>query len=60
MAVTGQPLAAAGLTLTRSPGYLLNNKLGGLQSRFGGWGEENDFFPVPEIEPRFLSRPARN
>jgi hypothetical protein len=42
------------------PRYPSNRRLDGLQTQFEHWGGNEKFLPLPEIESRFLSLPARN
>jgi hypothetical protein len=58
MEVSGQFHASAALFPGKSQGYPLDRKLDGPQSRSGRCGEEKNLFPLPEIEPSLMARPA--
>jgi hypothetical protein len=58
MGKTGQLYSPLSCTTGEHLRYLLRRRLGGSQSRFRWYGEEN-LIPVLEIEPRFLGRPPR-
>jgi hypothetical protein len=53
MEVSGQPNGPAALPQGKSPSYPLDRRLGGLQSRSGRGGEENNSqgTRIPDIQP---------
>jgi hypothetical protein len=51
MEVSGHPHAPAALPPGKSPGYPVDGRLGGPQSRSGRGGEEKNSQPLPGIEP---------
>jgi hypothetical protein len=51
MEVSGQLHAPAALAQGKNPGYPLNTRLGGPQSRSGRGDEEKNSQPLPGIEP---------
>jgi len=59
MGKTGQLYSPVSCTIGKLLRYLLSRRLGGSESRFGCYGEDN-FIPLLEIEPRFLGRPNVN
>jgi hypothetical protein len=58
MDVSGQLHTPVVLPLGNNPRYPLDRRLGGTQSRYGRYGEKNNFFPLHGIEPRLLDLPA--
>jgi len=59
MGKTGQLYSPVSCTIGKRLRYLLSRRLGGSQSQFGCYGEDN-LIPLLEIEPRFLGRPTHN
>jgi hypothetical protein len=60
MEVSGQVHGPAALPPGSSTRYPLYKRLGEPQDLYGYYGEEKNLLPLPEIEPRFLGRPARS
>jgi len=60
MEVSGQLHDPTALPQGKSPRYLLDWRLGGLQSRSGCDGEEKNSQLPPGFEPRSSDRPARS
>jgi hypothetical protein len=60
MEVSGQLHPTAALPPGKEPSYLLDRRLGGLQSRSGRGGDEKNSQSPPGIEPYNLYRSARS
>jgi len=52
MEVNGKLHSPPALSLGKVPQYVLNRRLGGIQSHFGHFGEEKNLLPVLGIEHR--------
>jgi hypothetical protein len=50
--------ALAELPQEKEPSVAIRQEMGGPQSRCGYFGEDKNLLPLPEIEPRFVDRPA--
>jgi hypothetical protein len=59
MEVTGQLHAPAALPPGKDPGYLIDRRLGGPQSRSGRGGEEKNSQPLPGLEPPIIQPVAQ-
>jgi hypothetical protein len=60
MEVSGQLHAPAALPPRKEPGYPLDRRLGGPQSRSGRGVKEKNSTPPPRIEPPNPDRPTRS